>query len=192
MPASEPYRIGVDLGGTKTEVVVLDPQDGVVFRERRKTPLVEGYHAVLNCVADLVRDGACRVPAANSCTVGIGIPGSVDAVSGMVRNANSVCLIGRPLQADLERLLGRRIGVRNDADCFAMAECRKGAGAGYGLVFGVIMGTGCGGGSASTAWCARDRTGSAGSGGISLSTLPAPLVTAATGGASRPRSAAPG
>lgn len=146
MPAIEPYRIGVDLGGTKTEVVLLDPQDCVVLRKRKETPLLQGYHAMLECVADLVHEGASRVPADGRCTVGIGIPGSVDAVSGLVRNANSVCLIGRPLQSDLERLLNRKIEVRNDADCFTLAECRKGAGAGYGLVFGVIMGTGCGGG----------------------------------------------
>ncbi len=79
-------------------------------------------------------------------TVGIGIPGSLDPMTGLVRNANSTCLIGHPLQGDLERLLGHSVSVRNDADCFTLAECRAGAGKGYGLVFGVIMGTGCGGG----------------------------------------------
>ena len=140
------YRVGIDLGGSKTEAVLLDPVDAVLFRERRATPLAEGYHAVLASVAELVRDAASRLPHGSGCSVGIGIPGSVDAVTGLVRNANSVCLIGRPLQSDLERLLAREVGVRNDADCFALAECRGGAGAGYGLVLGVIMGTGCGGG----------------------------------------------
>jgi len=146
MDGSQPYRVGIDLGGTKIEAVLLDPVGAVLFRERRATPLAEGYHAVLALVADMVRDAAGRLPARRSCTVGIGIPGSVDAVTGLVRNANSVCLIGRPFPSDLERLLGRRIGVRNDADCFTLAECRQGAGAGFGMVFGVIMGTGCGGG----------------------------------------------
>jgi fructokinase len=116
------------------------------MRERRGTPLAAGYLAVLESVADMVRTAAARVPAGRSHTVGIGIPGSVDVATGLVRNANSVCLIGHPFSADLERLLGRPVGVRNDADCFTMAECRAGAGVGYGLVFGVIMGTGCGGG----------------------------------------------
>jgi fructokinase len=142
----EPFRIGMDLGGTKTEAVLLDPAGAVLFRERRVTPLDEGYHAVAASVAGLVRHVALQMPADLPYTIGVGIPGSVDAETGMVRNANSVCLIGQPFAHDLERLLGRRVGVRNDADCFTMAECRMGAGAGYGLVFGVIMGTGCGGG----------------------------------------------
>ena len=146
MKSLEPYRIGIDLGGTKTEIVLLDPSDAVLFRERRATPLAQGYDAVLALVAQMVRAVAGRIPNGRCYTVGIGIPGSVDAATGLVRNANSVCLIGRPFASDLERLLGRRIGVRNDADCFTLAECRNGAAAGFGLVFGVIMGTGCGGG----------------------------------------------
>ena len=146
MDDGQTYRIGIDLGGTKTEAILLDPGGAIVLRERCATPLAEGYQAVLESVADLVRDAASLVPFGRDCSVGVGIPGSVDVVTGLVRNANSVCLIGRPFPADLERLLGRAVGVRNDADCFTLAECRAGAGAGYGLVFGVIMGTGCGGG----------------------------------------------
>jgi fructokinase len=146
MNVGENYRTGIDLGGTKTEAILLDPDGTIVLRERRATPLAEGYRAVLESVAVLVRAAACQVPAGRGYTVGIGIPGSVDRVSGLVRNANSVCLIGQPFQADLEGLLGREVAVRNDADCFTLAECRAGAGAGHGLVFGVIMGTGCGGG----------------------------------------------
>jgi fructokinase len=140
------YRIGVDLGGTKTESVLLDADDAVLYRERRATPLGEGYSAVLGLVADMVRRAADLVPSGHRYSVGVGIPGSVDAASGLVRNANSLCLNGCPFPGDLERLLGRGIRVRNDADCFTLAECLKGAGAGYPLVFGVIMGTGCGGG----------------------------------------------
>ncbi|WP_224984413.1 ROK family protein [Geomonas agri] len=144
--AGDIFRIGIDLGGTKTEGVLLDSAGLVLVRERRSTPLAEGYQAILGSVVQLVRDLAARLPQDAPYTIGVGIPGSVDAVTGLVRNANSVCLIGRPFQADLERLLERRVGVRNDADCFTLAECRKGAGAGYQVVFGVIMGTGCGGG----------------------------------------------
>jgi len=146
MVGEELYRIGIDLGGTKIESVLLDPGDAVVLRRRRETPLADGYRAILDSVAELVREAAANVPGEKHYSVGIGIPGSVDAASGLVRNANSVCLIGQPLPDDLERLLGRRVGVRNDADCFTLAECHRGAAAGYGVVLGVIMGTGCGGG----------------------------------------------
>jgi len=145
MDAGGLHRIGIDLGGTKTEAVLLDPCDAILLRERRATPLAEGYRAVLESVAAMVRSAASLVPSGRSCCIGIGIPGSVDVVTGLVRNANSVCLIGRPFPADLEQLLGRKVGVRNDADCFTLAESRAGAAAGYRLVFGVIMGTGCGG-----------------------------------------------
>jgi len=141
-----PFRIGIDLGGTKTEALLLDPDGGVVLRERRGTPLCHGYEAIVTSVAHMVRSALPRVMHGAPVTVGIGIPGSVDPVTGLVRNANSTCLIGRPFQADLEEELGRPVGMRNDADCFTLAECRLGAGRGQGLVFGVIMGTGCGGG----------------------------------------------
>jgi fructokinase len=138
--------IGIDLGGTKTEVVLLSPQGSVQFRRRQPTPRESGYDAVLAQVAGMAGEAAARLRPETPYTVGIGIPGSLDAVTGLVRNANSTCLIGRPLKADLERLLGHPVRVRNDADCFTLAECRAGAGEGFGLVFGVIMGTGCGGG----------------------------------------------
>jgi fructokinase len=138
--------IGIDLGGTKAEVVLLSQQGSVLFRERQPTPRESGYDAVLAQVAGLAGEAAGRLTPGTPYTVGIGIPGSLDAVSGLVRNANSTCLNGRPLKADLERLLGHPVMVRNDADCFTLAECRSGAGQGFALVFGVIMGTGCGGG----------------------------------------------
>jgi fructokinase len=146
MESGKLYRIGIDLGGTKTEAVLLGPDGTTALRERRATPLVEGYRAVLELVAVMVRAAAALVPGGVRYSVGVGIPGSIDEATGLVRNANSVCLIGRPFQTDLEGLLGREVGVRNDADCFSLAECRAGAGVGYGMVFGVIMGTGCGGG----------------------------------------------
>jgi fructokinase len=140
------YRVGIDLGGTKTEAILLDPEGGVILRKRRETPLVEGYRAVLESVSELIGEAASVVPLGKRYSIGVGIPGSVDAVTGLVRNANSVCLIGRPFPDDLQTLLGREVRVRNDADCFTLAEARSGAAVGYGLVFGVIMGTGCGGG----------------------------------------------
>jgi len=141
-----PFRIGIDLGGTKTEALLLAPDSAVLLRERRATPLDQGYGAVVATVTTAIREAMALVPASMPCTVGIGIPGSSDGRTGLVRNANSTCLIGRPLQSDLERELGRAVALCNDADCFTLAECRQGAGRGYGLVFGVIMGTGCGGG----------------------------------------------
>lgn len=138
--------IGVDLGGTKTEVILLSPRDEILWRQRVPTPLGAGYAAIVRQVSQLVQEAVRRLPEVAPYTVGIGIPGSLDAENGRVRNANSTCLIGNPLQTDLEQLLGQRVRVRNDADCFTLAECRAGAGQGYGLVFGIIMGTGCGGG----------------------------------------------
>ncbi|MBT1076968.1 ROK family protein [Geobacter grbiciae] len=141
-----PYRIGIDLGGTKIEALLLGPEGEEHSRRRIPSPAGMGYEAVVAAVAGLVDEAAGRIPEGARRTIGIGIPGSVDPVTGLVRNANSTCLIGKPLQGDLESRLGCSVALRNDADCFTMAECRMGAGRGYGLVFGVIMGTGCGGG----------------------------------------------
>jgi fructokinase len=138
--------IGIDLGGTKTESVLLSPDDSVLLRRRRPTPRDDGYDAIVVQVAEMVREAAAKLMPAAPYSVGIGIPGALDPVTGLVRNANSTCLIGRPFKADLEKLLGHPVEVRNDADCFTLAECSGGAGQGFDLVFGVIMGTGCGGG----------------------------------------------
>jgi len=140
------YAVGIDLGGTKTEAILLDPAGTPLLRRRRPTPLNSVYEAVVAAVADQIRETTAELAPDAPWTVGIGIPGSVDAASGLVRNANSTCLIGHPLTSDLASLLRHPVRVRNDADCFTMAECRGGAGRGYGLVFGIIMGTGCGGG----------------------------------------------
>lgn len=138
--------IGIDLGGTKTEAVLLAPDGTVLWRQRKPTPRSDGYDAVLALVVEMIRESAARLPAGNPYTVGVGIPGSIDAATGLVRNANSTCLIGHPLRTDMERLIGCPVQLRNDADCFTLAECRSGVGLSRGLVFGVIMGTGCGGG----------------------------------------------
>ena len=142
----QPYRIGIDLGGTKIEALLLAPDETVLQRRRIPSPAADGYDAVLATLHRIINETDALVPAGHPCTVGIGIPGALNPATGLVQNANSTCLIGHPLKHDLERLLTRPVGIRNDADCFALAECRRGAGQGYGIVFGVIMGTGCGGG----------------------------------------------
>lgn len=139
------YAIGIDLGGTKTEVVLLSPKDKVLLRKRQPTPLVQGYDAIVRCVADMIQEAAQELGDAEPYIIGVGIPGSIDPATERVRNANSTCLIGQPLQRDIESIIKLPITLRNDADCFTMAECHSGAGQGYGVVFGIIMGTGCGG-----------------------------------------------
>ena len=134
-------RIGIDLGGTKIEAIALDA-DTVVFRRRIPTP--REYQGTLDVIAGLVEtiDGK----AGPTGTVGIGIPGVVSRTTGVVKNANSTWLIGRALLRDLEAKLGRSVRVANDANCFALSEAMDGAGRGYPTVFGVILGTGVGGG----------------------------------------------
>jgi fructokinase len=131
-------RIGVDLGGTKIEAIALDADGREAFRRRVQTPRGD-YEATLAAVAALVRD-------AGAGTVGVGIPGALSRVNGLVKNANSTWLIGRPLKEDLERALGRPVRIENDANCFALSEAIDGAGKGARAVFGVILGTGVGGG----------------------------------------------
>lgn len=140
------YSIGIDLGGTKTESLLLSLDGEVLLRRRRPTPQQNGYDAIITEVADMVREAISLIPSGKTYSIGIGIPGTLDATTGLVRNANSTCLIDNPLKTDLEGLLRHPVQVGNDADCFTLAESIAGAGKGYGLVFGVIMGTGCGGG----------------------------------------------
>ncbi|MBX3273999.1 MAG: ROK family protein [Sandaracinaceae bacterium] len=137
-------RIGVDLGGTKIEAVALDDAGVVHARERVPTPAVQGYDAVVAAVAALARrvEAVVGVP----CPVGVGTPGARSPTTGLLRNSNTVCLNGRPLDRDLSRALGREVLIANDADCFALSEATDGAGAGAETVFGVIAGTGTGGG----------------------------------------------
>ena len=144
--AAEACKIGIDLGGTKTEVIVLASEDAVLFRKRVATPRHDGYDAILESLCALIYEARQHVPAQQNHTVGVGIPGSVNAETGVVQNANTTCMIGRLLHKDIERELGCSVVVQNDANCFTLAECRAGAAFGYGVVFGVIMGTGCGGG----------------------------------------------
>lgn len=140
------YKIGIDLGGTKTESILLDQADREIHRKRITTPRKHGYDAILISVHKLILDTIHHIPKCEKYTIGIGIPGSIDTRTQLVQNANTTCLIGRPLQRDIEKLLGRRIGMENDANCFTLAESLSGAAKGYCFVFGIIMGTGCGGG----------------------------------------------
>lgn len=136
-------RIGIDLGGTKIEGVALDRDGHEAGRKRMATPRGD-YDATLQAIASIVHtleDGA-----GHRATVGIGIPGAPSPLTGLIKNANSTWLIGRPLAHDLERLLGRPVRLANDANCFALSEATDGAAAGAAVVFGVILGTGCGGG----------------------------------------------
>lgn len=134
-------RIGIDLGGTKIEAIALDDDGGEVARRRIATPPT--YHATLDAIRGLVTQVETEVGTA---TVGIGIPGALEAATGRVKNANSTWLIGHPLRGDLSDLLGREVRVTNDANAFALSEATDGAGQGAAVVFGVILGTGVGGG----------------------------------------------
>jgi predicted NBD/HSP70 family sugar kinase len=136
-------QIGIDLGGTKIEIIAVDSAGATVHRSRVATP-AGSYRATLECVAALVAqvEGA-HGPAR---AIGIGTPGSLSRVDGRMKNSNSVCLNGQPLLEDLQVRLGRPVRLANDANCFALSEAIDGSGAGSAVVFGVILGTGVGGG----------------------------------------------
>ena len=134
--------IGIDLGGTKIEAIALAADGSEAARRRIPTP--RAYTPTLDAITRLVTD--LESAAGQTGTVGIGIPGVVSRTSGLVKNANSTWLIGHPLQADLEARLGRPVRIANDANCFALSEATDGAGQGCETVFGVILGTGVGGG----------------------------------------------
>ena len=136
-------RIGVDLGGTKIEGIALDPDGTERYRRRVDTPRGDDRGTVA-AIADLVR--AIEAATGEPGTVGIGMPGIISPATGLVKNANSTWLIGHPLQADLRSALGRDVRLANDANCFALSEAADGAAAGADVVFGVILGTGTGGG----------------------------------------------
>jgi fructokinase len=137
------FRIGIDLGGTKIEALALDASGREVFRKRVPTPRGD-YAATVSAVRTLV--GEVEASLHDKCTVGVGIPGAMSRVTGLVKNANSTWLIGKPLKHDLEEALGRPVRLENDANCFALSEATDGAGKGAAVVFGVILGTGVGGG----------------------------------------------
>ncbi|MDT2035414.1 fructokinase [Providencia rettgeri] len=136
-------RIGIDLGGTKIEVIALDDSGNTLFRKRIPTPRGD-YDATLKAIASLVADAETATGLSGS--VGVGIPGTLSPVTGKVKNANSTWLNGKPFDADLSHLLNREVKMANDANCLAVSESVDGAGAGEKVVFAVIIGTGCGAG----------------------------------------------
>jgi fructokinase len=144
--------IGVDLGGTKTEAIVARRGVGIDVLERRRVPTQSerGYRSVVDATAELVTEMARGADLdVRTVPIGMGMPGSTTRRGGLVKNANATCLNGQPFRADLERTLGRSLAFENDANCFALAEARLGAGSAYaasGAVFGVILGSGVGGG----------------------------------------------
>lgn len=136
-------RLGIDLGGTKIEICALDANGRVLLRRRASTPQ-GNYPATLQTIARLVLDAERELGQSGS--LGIGIPGAESLVDGRIKNANSTCLIGQPLRHDLQTLLRREVRLANDANCFALSEAIDGAGRDVETVFGVILGTGVGGG----------------------------------------------
>lgn len=136
-------RIGIDLGGTKTELIALDESGNELHRERVPTPS-QSYDEIVRTLAGLVERAESKLRQKG--TVGIGVPGAISPATGLIKNANTVCLIGQPLDRDLEKILLRPVRIANDANCFTLSEATDGAAAGAAVVFGVIIGTGTGGG----------------------------------------------
>ena len=136
-------RIGIDLGGTKTEAILIDSNGVELLRRRVPTP-ARDYGAIVATVAELVAE--LDAAAGSACPVGVGMPGAISSLTGGVKNANTTVLIGKPFAQDLAAELGRPVIVENDANCFALSEAQDGAAAGADPVFGVIIGTGTGGG----------------------------------------------
>lgn len=137
-------RIGIDLGGTKIEGITMDATGRIVRRIRTPTPRTGSYREILNAIGNLVND--LETGCEDRCSVGIGTPGALSARTGRLKNSNTVSLNGKPVKQDLETLLDREIRMENDANCFTLSEAIDGAAKGYRVVFGVIMGTGVGGG----------------------------------------------
>jgi fructokinase len=136
-------RIGIDVGGTKIEAAVLEPDGRLSHRRRVPTP-AGNYAATVTAIRDQV--AAVEAQSRRRGTVGVGFPGAISPASGLVKNANSTCLIGRPFDRDIMAALAREARFANDANCFALSEARGGGGAGAAVAFGVILGTGVGGG----------------------------------------------
>lgn len=137
------HRVGIDLGGTKIEGILLDDKLQVIQRKRIPTNQQNGYQHIVESITSLVNDITKNT---TDYSIGVCTPGAISKKTGLVKNSNTQCLIGMPLKEDLESSLGHKISIDNDANCFAMAEAKMGAAMGFKIVFGVIMGTGVGGG----------------------------------------------
>lgn len=146
---TDQLRLGIDLGGTKIEIIALDPSGQTLYRERVATPAGD-YHGTIAAIVQLVaraeRQSRPNRPLQSPARIGVGMPGALSRRTGLVKNANSTVLNGKPFKQDLEAALAREIRVENDANCFAVSEAIDGAGNGFETVFGVILGTGVGGG----------------------------------------------
>ena len=138
------HKIGIDLGGTKTEGILLDDNFEIIERTRVKTNQQEGYSSILDLIKNLVDD--LRQKTDQKTSLGICTPGSLSKKSGLIKNSNTQCLIGKDLKTDLENIFKHDISIENDANCFALAESKLGVAQNFDVVFGVIMGTGVGGG----------------------------------------------
>ena len=137
-------KIGIDLGGTKIEGILLDENFNEITRKRISTNQDQGYDSILKSISSLIQD--LRTKSNSESSIGICTPGIISKNTGLIKNSNTQCLIGKPLKNDLENILEQKISMENDANCFALAEATLGAGKNFDLVFGVIMGTGVGGG----------------------------------------------
>ena len=136
------YKLGVDLGGTKIEAILLDDSLNVLERKRVATPK-ENYSEIIETISDLVLETSKNI---SDFSLGVCTPGAISKKTGLIKNSNTQCLIGKPLKEDLEKKLQKNILMENDANCFVTAESKMGAGKNFDFVFGVIMGTGIGGG----------------------------------------------
>jgi len=149
-------KIGIDLGGTKIEGILLDDSFNVVERTRIPTQQEKGYKSIINSIVSLVEE--LKIKASDNVTIGVSAPGAISKKSGLIKNSNTQCLIGMPLKDDLKQALDQEIAIENDANCFALAEATLGAAKNHNVVFGVIMGTGVGGGIVINGEVHRGRT----------------------------------
>ena len=138
------HKIGIDLGGTKIEGVLLDEKYNTIQRKRIETHQENGYNSIVKSIISLVNE--LKGKTNEEITVGMCTPGVTNTNSGLIKNSNTQCLIGMPLKNDIENILGCEIAMENDANCFALSESVLGSAKGFDVVFGVIMGTGVGGG----------------------------------------------
>ena len=152
------YKLGIDLGGTKTEAILLDDSLNILERKRVSTPK-ENYSEIVDTISNLVLEISSNI---SDFSIGICTPGAISKKTGLIKNSNTHCLIGKPLKEDLEKKLQKNIAMENDANCFVMAESKMGAAKDFDFVFGVIMGTGVGGGIAISGKLHSGRTNIAG------------------------------
>ena len=137
-------RVGIDLGGTKIEGILTDENYKTIIRKRIPTNQEDGYNSILQSIKNLVLE--LSQESDDEVSIGVCTPGALSLNSGLIKNSNTQCLIGKDLQNDLKNILDCNVRIENDANCFALAETKLGAGKNSNLVFGVIMGTGVGGG----------------------------------------------